>query len=114
MNQMGHGIPSLVGADLDEVAARLRRLHPSTMVMGDAGMGGMMHMYQMNMKMPENSVPMLGGSGPFDFIEMGGMFTIVKVRAPGRLNDVWHTHPPGTVASRATRDELARDGIDVD
>jgi FtsP/CotA-like multicopper oxidase with cupredoxin domain len=113
MNQMGHGIPSIVGADIDDVAVRLRRLHPSAMLMGEAGMGGMMHMYKMGMKMPENSVPMLGGSGPFDYIEMGGMFTIVKVRAPDRRGDVWHTHPEGTVASRASDDELARDGIRV-
>jgi FtsP/CotA-like multicopper oxidase with cupredoxin domain len=113
MNQMGHGIPSIIGADIDDVAARLQRLHPSTMLMGEAGMGGMMHMYKMGMKMPDNSVPMLGAAGPFDFVEMGGMFTIVKVRSPERLGDVWHTHPPGTVASRATDDELARDGIRV-
>lgn len=113
MNQMGHGIPSIIGADIDDVAARLRRQHPSTMLMGEAGMGGMMHMYKMGMKMPENSVPMLGADGPFDFVEMGGMFTIVKVRSPDKRDDVWHTHTPGTVASRVTDDELARDGIRV-
>jgi FtsP/CotA-like multicopper oxidase with cupredoxin domain len=113
MNQMGHGIPSIIGADIDDVALRLQRQHPSAMLMGEAGMGGMMHMYKMAMKMPENSVPMLGGEGPFDYIEMGGMFTIVKVRSPERMGDVWHTHPPGTVASRATDDELARDGIRI-
>jgi FtsP/CotA-like multicopper oxidase with cupredoxin domain len=111
MNQMAHGIPSIIGANIDNVAARLRRLHPSTMLMGEAGMGGMMHMYRSGAKMPENSVPMLGGTGPFDDIEMGGMFTILKVRAPGHLDEVWYAHPPGTVATRANDDDLARDGI---
>jgi len=111
MNQMAHGIPSIIGADVTDIAVRLRQLHPSTMLMGEAGMGGMMHMYRMRSKMPENSVPMLGGTGPFDDIEMGGMFTIVKVRAPGQLDDVWYQHPPGTVASRASDDDLRRDGI---
>jgi FtsP/CotA-like multicopper oxidase with cupredoxin domain len=111
MNQMGHGLPSLIGADVADLGQRLQRLHPSTMLMGEAGMGGMMHMFDMGMKMPENSVPMLGGKGPFDHIEMGGMFTIVKVRSPEHFGDVWHTHPAGTVASRASDDDLARDGI---
>ena len=30
---------------------------------------------------PRNSIPMKGGTGPFgDYIAMGGMFTILKVR----------------------------------
>jgi hypothetical protein len=110
---MGHGLPSLIGADVADLGQRLQRLHPTTMLMGEAGMGGMMHMFDAGMKMPENSVPMLGGKGPFDHIEMGGMFTIVKVRAAERLDDVWYRHPEGTVASRATEDDLARDGIRV-
>jgi hypothetical protein len=47
---------------------------------------------------------------------MGGMFTIIKVRDhlqsyaqdPG-----WYQHPPGTVALKASAEDLARDGIDV-
>jgi hypothetical protein len=58
---------------------------------------------------------MIGAKGPFDYITMGGMFTIVKVRDeieegkdPG-----WYANPPGTVADVATASELARDGIKV-
>jgi hypothetical protein len=58
---------------------------------------------------------MLGGPGPFGYIDMGGMFTIVKVREgitsyedPG-----WYRNPAGTVASRATAAELRADGIKV-
>jgi hypothetical protein len=58
-----------------------------------------------------------GETGPFgDYISMGGLVTIMKVR--DRLTSYdedpgWYQHPPGTVAVRATEAELARDGIDV-
>jgi hypothetical protein len=47
------------------------------MSMGQNGMGGM---GEMGMNVPENSLPMRGGKGPFSYIDMGGMFTILKVR----------------------------------
>ena len=79
--------------------------------MGASGMG---EMGEMHMALPENSIAMVGGYGPFDFITMGGMFTNLKVReenvTPG-VDPGWYNHPPGTVASPATKDELSRDGI---
>jgi manganese oxidase len=52
----------------------------------------------------KNTLPMMTGQGPFGGIEMGGMFTVVKVRAgitsyedPG-----WYEHPQGTVAYKVT------------
>ena len=49
--------------------------------------------------------------GKYDYIDMGGMFTIVKVREnltsyedPG-----WYETPPGTSAILASNDELERD-----
>ena len=73
-------------------------------------------MGEMGMKNPKNSIPMLGAPGPFDYITMGGLFTIFKVREgitsyedPG-----WYQHPPGTVASIASADELKRDGVNVE
>jgi hypothetical protein len=58
---------------------------------------------------------MMGGPGPFDYIAMGGMFTVIKIREgitsyedPG-----WYKHPEGTVASLATADDLRRDEIKV-
>jgi manganese oxidase len=69
------------------------------------------------MPMPANSIPMKGAVGPFgDYISMGGMFTIIKVR--DRLESYekdpgWYQHPRGTVALKASAAELARDGIDV-
>ena len=54
------------------------------------------------MPIPENTLPMMGGQGPFGDIEMGGMFTLLKVRKDQRPGDYrdpgWYRHPPGTVA----------------
>jgi manganese oxidase len=46
---------------------------------------------------------MMMGEGPFGPIEMGGMFTLVKVRDELASYDGdpgWFAHPPGTVASK--------------
>jgi hypothetical protein len=34
---------------------------------------------QMQMPLPENTLPMMAGNGPYGNIEMGGMFTVVKI-----------------------------------
>jgi hypothetical protein len=47
------------------------------MTMGEAGMGGM---GAMNMPSPPNSIPMRGAPGPHGYIDMGGMFALLKVR----------------------------------
>ena len=42
------------------------------------------------MQGPENTLPMMMGKGPFGNLEMGGMFTVLKVRdelAPGDFRD---------------------------
>jgi hypothetical protein len=56
---------------------------------------------------------MRGGDGPHGIIDMGGMFTLVKIRdrLPGDADPGWYTPPASEVASEATADELARDGI---
>ncbi|QOL48945.1 multicopper oxidase family protein [Massilia litorea] len=98
MNAMGHKVPTLIGVDQRGVAEKIAKLVPDYMVMGDKGgsMGGM------DMPIPENTLPMMGGQGPFGDIEMGGMFTLLKVRKdqkPGDYRDPgWYRHPPGTVA----------------
>lgn len=112
MNQMGHGIPNTVGADLGPLDPPTRRLLPDYMAMGEHGMGEMAEHVEMgHMDVPENSIPMVGGRGPFGTITMGGMFTILKVR--DRLTDApgWYENPPGTVAALADAEMLARDGI---
>ena len=112
MNQMGHGALNLIGVDTDKVDEKVRKtLIPDFMQMGQDGYASMS---DMNMGTPKNSIPMQGGQGPFDTITMGGMFTILKVRDGISTYDDpgWYDHPAGTVAAAATRDDLARDGIE--
>ena len=112
MNQMGHGNANVVGVDLSGVEDTIRELLPEFMAMGDAGMGGM---GEMGMQGPENSIAMLGGEGPMGYIDMGGMFTIIKVRdgEVGYDDPGWYKHPAGTVALAAAAEQLAADGIDA-
>ncbi len=111
MTQMGHGLPPAIGADMSPLNRRMKKLVPGYMPMGTEGMGGM---GEMNMKIPKNSLPMRGGEGPFSYIDMGGMFTVLKVRAPGSSLDPqgWYQHPAGTVAGLADPSTMAMDGID--
>jgi FtsP/CotA-like multicopper oxidase with cupredoxin domain len=112
MNQMGHEVPILLGADLGDADRRIRKVIPGTMTMGHTGMG---EMGEMTMPVPTNSVPMKGRAGPFGFIDMGGMFTIVKIRdkIAGDKDPGWYQHPPGTVSSQVSADQLRRDGIEI-
>ena len=52
--------------------------------------------------MPENTLPMMTGFGQFGPIEMGGMFTLMKIREGLAANDYKnpgdYQHPQGTVA----------------
>jgi hypothetical protein len=49
---------------------------------------------------------MMTGQGPFGAIEMGGMFTVMKVRRDLPRNSYadpgWYKHPKGTVAYEYT------------
>jgi FtsP/CotA-like multicopper oxidase with cupredoxin domain len=110
MNQMGHDIPVTIGADGRRIDRRVSSIVPEYMTMGHTGMGGMS---EMKMPIPENSVPMHGGPGPFGMIDMGGMFTLLKVRDnPDADGDAWYAHPEGTVATLANPTDLKADGID--
>jgi FtsP/CotA-like multicopper oxidase with cupredoxin domain len=103
MNAMGHGVPNRIGVDQRGVAERITKLVPDYMVMGDKGMADM---GAMEMPLPDNTLPMMTGQGPFGPMEMGGMFTAVKVRDDIRSGDYkdpgWYRHPPGTVAYEYT------------
>ena len=48
---------------------------------------------------------MMTGKGPFGPLEMGGMFTVLKVREGITCYDDpgWYQHPEGTVAWRVTK-----------
>ncbi|MEY4579535.1 MAG: multicopper oxidase, partial [Pseudomonadota bacterium] len=82
------------------------------MTMGTTGMGAMA---EMKMPVPPNSLPMRGAPGPFGYIDMGGMFTVLKVRDNPQSPDAmgWYQYPAGSVASVADAARLAADGIDV-
>ncbi len=113
MNQMGHGLPNMVGADTGALDRRMRRVVPEYMSMGATGVGAM---GEMGMPTPPNSAPMRGGAGTFSHIDMGGMFTLLKVRDRPDEADAgaWYRHPEGTVAGPASADQLRADGIDTD
>jgi len=99
MNAMGHKVPTMIGVDHRGIAQKINQLVPDYMVMGERGMGDMA---EMEMPLPDNTLPMMSGQGPFGGLEMGGMFTVVKVRKeqkPGDYKDPgWYEHPAGTVA----------------
>ena len=99
MNAMGHDVPTMIGVDHQGVAAKINQLVPGYMVMGERGMADM---GDMQMPIPDNTLPMMAGDGPFGAIGMGGMFTTVKVRKeqkPGDYRDPgWYKHPAGSVA----------------
>jgi len=112
MNQMSHDFPNMIGVKPGNLDAKVRKILPGYMTMGTAGMGDM---GEMNMPMPHNSIPMMGARGKHDYITMGGMFTVLKVR--DRLTSYddpgWYENPPGTLASLASADDLRRDEVDA-
>ena len=110
MTQMGHGNPPMVGADTRALDQRMGRVMPEYMSMGQDGMGGM---GEMDMPIPPNSLPMRGMQGPFSYIDMGGMFTVLKVRDdPSAAPNAWYHHPHGTVAGPADAARMTADGVD--
>ena len=99
MNAMGHDVPTLIGVDHRGLVRKLQKVVPDYMVMGERGMADM---GAMEMPLPENTLPMMTGSGPYGGVEMGGMFSVLKVRRdqkPGDYADPgWYRQPPGTQA----------------
>jgi len=102
MNPMGHDVPNTLGVNQKGLEAKIQAMLPGYMAMGEKGMAA--HADHVDhMEGPQNTLPMMMGKGPFGNIEMGGMFTVVKVRDhlisydkdPG-----WYKHPRGTVAYR--------------
>lgn len=108
MNQMQHDLPNLTGIDKQGINERIKKFFPDFMgLMSINGMGEMFEMFgtdeMMDMgikiKYPLNMSP-IGNPGPFGVIEMGGMFTIFKVRSniSSYVDPGWYQHPAGTVA----------------
>lgn len=107
MNAMGHGVPNTLGVNQRGVEQSIRSMLPGYMAMGETGMAEhQTHTDMGHMKGPENTLPMMMGKGPFGNLEMGGMFTVLKVRddlAPGDFRDPGpYRNPEGTVAYRVS------------
>jgi FtsP/CotA-like multicopper oxidase with cupredoxin domain len=100
MNQMGHNIPNMLRVNQRGVAGRIATVLPGYMPMGEAGMSEHADMGG-QMQGPKNTLPMMSGTGPFGPLEMGGMFTVMKVRdaLPADFSDPgWYQAPAGTTA----------------
>jgi FtsP/CotA-like multicopper oxidase with cupredoxin domain len=112
MNAMGHDIPNPLGVKQQDLAERIREVIPGYMAMGEHGMAEhQVHTDMGHMEGPENTMPMMMGEGPFGKLEMGGMFTVVKVRdeLPKDGSDPgWYQHPRGTQVRRVSQDPAFR------
>ncbi len=99
MNAMSHDVPNMMGVKQGRLEDKVKKVLPGYMAMGENGMGNMMDMGR-----PKNTLPMMTGQGPFGPVEMGGMFTILKVRdgLTSYVDPGWYVHPPGTVARKLT------------
>jgi len=97
MNGMSHTVPNPVGAAQDALAKQIAALVPGYM-----SMGGAMNNMHINMPLPENTLPMMMGPGPHGDIDMGGMFTVMKIRKELAHDDYrdpgWYEAPRGSVA----------------
>jgi FtsP/CotA-like multicopper oxidase with cupredoxin domain len=95
MNAMSHDLPNMVGVAPGATEQMVKKVLPGYMAMGQGGMGSMM-----NMGTPKNTLPMMTGKGPFGEIEMGGMFSLFKVREGITTYDDpgFYQQPAGTTA----------------
>ncbi|WP_201288341.1 hypothetical protein, partial [Escherichia coli] len=89
---------NMIGVSKKDLAKAVGKLAPDAMVMGSTGMA----MGEMEMPMPDNTLMMMSGSGQFGPIEMGGMFSVMKIRE-GMARDDYkdpgpYKNPQGTVA----------------
>lgn len=120
MNAMGHDVPTLLGVKQGDLMKKIGNLVPEYMPMGETGMSEMTEMAEMmDMPLPENTLPMMSGKAQFGAVEMGGMFTTVKVREGLARNDYkdpgFFKHPKGAVAREVMNDlpPVERSGMSV-
>jgi FtsP/CotA-like multicopper oxidase with cupredoxin domain len=97
MNGMSHNVPNSLGAAQDALAKQIAALVPGYM-----NTGGAMSEMHMDLPLPANTLPMMTGSGRYGDIEMGGMFTVMKIRDGLAHDDYrdpgWYNAPAGSVA----------------
>jgi len=109
MNAMGHDVPNPLGVDQSGIDQEIRQFLPGFMAMGEKGMAEHQEHTQMgHMQGPANTLPMMMGKGPYGNLEMGGMFTLLKVRdnlPAGDYRDPgWYQPPPGSMAALVSSD----------
>jgi FtsP/CotA-like multicopper oxidase with cupredoxin domain len=99
MNAMSHEIPNVISVDQAELQRKLQALVPGSMAMGTSGMAEHAE-HAEHMGLLPNTLPMMTGKGPFGGVEMGGMFTVMKIREgiTSYADPGWYDHPPGSVA----------------
>jgi len=109
MNQMGHGIPNLIGVDPSLFDEKLAEIVPEFEGMGMAMAG------EPDDSVPPNSLPMISSRGAFGYVTMSGMFTVLEVRdqLTGSEPPGPYAHPAGTLAESASREDLDADGIEA-
>ena len=109
MNAMGHQLPNMIGVSQGpeegrpSLEAKMREILPGYMAMGEKGMAEHAE-HSKHMQGPRNTLPMMMGEGPYGPVEMGGMFTVLKVRDELTSYDDpgWYQQPPGTSAHRVS------------
>jgi FtsP/CotA-like multicopper oxidase with cupredoxin domain len=98
MNTTRHNVRSMIGVDQRDISEKIANLIPGYI----AGSNQESPADGTKMPLPENTLPVTTGDGPFGGLGMGGMFTILKVRQeqkPGDYKDSgWYKHPQGSVA----------------
>ena len=111
MNAMGHNVPTLIGVSQQNISKQFSKLVPEYMSMGERGMADMSEMADMMpMPLPENTLPMMSGKGQFGNIDMGGMFTVLKVRdniASNNADPGHYKYPKGSLAYELADDAAA-------
>ena len=99
MNAMGHQVVNVIGVRQRDLSGALQPRGADRHGDGNRRHGRDGHHVD---AAAANTLPMMTGTGPFGPIEMGGMFTVMKVReglAAGDYSDPGrYKNPPGTVA----------------
>ncbi len=102
MNAMAHVLPNLLGVSQRGLEEKIKAILPGYFAHGEGGMAE--HAEHLpHIQGPRNTLPMMTGIGPYGNIEMGGMFTVIKIRdnLPTYDKDPgWYRPPEGTAAYR--------------
>lgn len=108
MGPMSHELPNPTGVDQSGVEEAIRKMLPGYAAMGRNGMSEHTEHIAAGLPGPENTLPMMAGDGQFGALEMGGMFTVLKVRddqAKGDYRDPgWYAYPDDQIAHCISRD----------